>query len=234
MTACLPTERWLVQGSRTTTRGSRLSLTFDDGPHPEHTPAVLEALARWHTVATFFIVGDQAARYPEIVRQIVEAGHFLGNHTWSHGEPRQTSATEFLREVEQTSAWLDTEVGVRPYWMRPPKGELTWNKFTGLWRQGYGIALWNVDPRDYRMTSRADAQRWVDQYVPQPGDILLLHDKQPWSATIVDALGDRGVFTRFRSCNLDEWSHRGTPMVRQRVVLSHHQNRSIHTNPQPK
>lgn len=202
LTASLPPSRWLVRGPGTT---RTLALTFDDGPHPEHTPQVLEVLARWHLRATFFVVGQAAAEHPELIQQILAQGHAIGNHTWSHSEPRRTSTAQFLNEVRQTNTWLADQAGESPRWMRPPKGELTLRKLIGLWRQGLSVALWNVDPKDFRMQSHGDVQAWCSHYRPQGGDVLLLHDRLPWAAEIIEELAVRGVFARYRTVLLDEW-----------------------------
>lgn len=203
LTACLPTRYWLVQGSSHRSHG--ISLTFDDGPHPVHTPRVLEALAHWQQTGTFFVIGRLARRYPELIQQIVDAGHQLANHTWSHSEPATTSASTFLAEVEQTQELLD-EYGRRPvHWMRPPKGELTPRKLLGLLRRKQSIALWNVDPRDYRMTLPRDMEDWCAQYTPTHGDIVLLHDCHRWAADIIETFGRAGVYQEFPSVGLDAW-----------------------------
>src|SRR5437867_2629105 len=88
LAACLPPSRFLVRGARAV-NGTRpaLSLTFDDGPHPVHTPRLLDRLAEYGIRGTFFVIGERVAAQPAIARRIVEEGHDIGNHTWSHGEP---------------------------------------------------------------------------------------------------------------------------------------------------
>lgn len=206
LTSSLPASRWLVRGPRRGTSPA-IALTFDDGPHPEHTPRVLEALRRWNAVGTFFVVGGAAARHPELIAQIVVEGHLLGNHTWTHGEPREASTSEFLAEIEQTDRWLCEQTHEFPYWMRPPKGELSLTKLWGIWQLSHGVALWNVDPRDYRMTDDADAVSWAEHYQPQAGDVVLLHDRCAAASVIVDTLGQRGLLASLPSRSLDAWRH---------------------------
>jgi len=206
LTAGLPPARWLVRGPRgRLSDAPTLSLTFDDGPHPEHTPRVLDALQEFGQRATFFVVGRQAVRYPEIVRRIVDEGHTLGNHTFTHGEPSDTTPTQFLDEVlcmrDLLSLWTDAPCR----WMRPPKGELGWSKLRGLWKTDHTIVLWNVDPRDYRMSSAAEVDRWCRGYRPRHGDIVLLHDNRPAAADIVANWGRLGLFDRWRSVPIDAW-----------------------------
>jgi peptidoglycan/xylan/chitin deacetylase (PgdA/CDA1 family) len=212
MTACLPPSRFLVRGSRAPAAGPSLSLTFDDGPHPEHTPRVLDALTRWGQKATFFVVGREAERYPELILEIEGSGHAIGNHSYSHREPQATPAAALLDDVTRADRLLKSVLRTPPRWTRPPKGELTVAKLGALWWAGHSIALWNIDPRDYRMTSSQEADAWAFGYRPSHGDVVLLHDRVPWAAEIVDALGRAGVFSSFRSVVLDDW----LPPVRAR------------------
>ncbi|MBI1345264.1 polysaccharide deacetylase family protein [bacterium] len=211
MTACLPPSRWLVRGPK---HSRQLALTFDDGPHPEYTPRLLETLERWHLKATFFVVGEAADKHPELIDAIAAAGHQLGNHTWTHSEPRRTTASQFLDEIERTKDWLQDRTGQPIHWVRPPKGELSVGKFSGLWQQHHRIALWNVDPKDFRMTSSANVSAWCQRYPPAAGDVFLLHDRLPWADEIIENLAMRGVFARYRAVILDEWLmeyHRAVP-----------------------
>jgi len=206
LTACVSRRRLLTRGPRTA-RGAapRIALTFDDGPHPEHTPRLLDVLAERQLAATFFVIGELAARHPDLVRRITAEGHELGNHTWSHGEPSRTNARQFLDEVRRTDELLAELTGTAPLTMRPPKGELNWSKLSGVWRRGQSVALWNVDPRDYRMTSADDMAAWCAGYEPHDGDILLMHDNHPWAITAVGALASRGVFDRFQTTTVSGW-----------------------------
>lgn len=209
LTACVP-RRWLL------TRGAahapnerlRLALTFDDGPHPRHTARLLDVLSEAGLQATFFVVGGCAAGHPDLVRRMADEGHEIGNHTWFHHEPAMTSARQFLDEVRQTDAYLRNLTGGSPQAMRPPKGELNWGKLTGLWRQGKTIALWNVDPKDYRMTRPDDMAGWISEYEPRDGDIVLFHDNHPWAALGLESLLERGVFDRFQAVTVSEMAGR--------------------------
>jgi peptidoglycan/xylan/chitin deacetylase (PgdA/CDA1 family) len=166
-------EDWLV---RARTAEKVFSWTFDDGPDPIHTPFVLDALHQVGARATFFVVGDRAARHPDLVRRIVAEGHELGNHTWSHSEPAQTSTSVFLDEVERTQDFLEKLTRIRPRWIRPPKGALTFGKWRGLREKQLSIALWSHDPKDWRMKSAEELVTWCEATIPKPGDVVLLHD----------------------------------------------------------
>ena len=207
LTACVSRRRLLTRGPRAA-QGSapRIALTFDDGPHPEHTPRLLDVLAERQLTATFFVIGELVARHPDLVCRIAAEGHELGNHTWSHGEPSRTDSRQFLDEVRRTHDLLTALTGTAPRTMRPPKGELNWSKLSGLWQRSQSVALWNVDPRDYRMTSADDMAAWCSGYVPHDGDILLMHDNHPWAVTAVGTLASRGVFDQFQTTTVSDWT----------------------------
>lgn len=99
-----------------------VALTFDDGPHPEHTPAVLDELARLGVVATFFLVGQRAAERPDLVRKIVDAGHAVGSHSSSHIEPWTVPLVDLAREYRRGRSEVEAAVGRPVALFRPPKG----------------------------------------------------------------------------------------------------------------
>lgn len=212
LTACLPAERWLVRGrQRSTDAVPSISLTFDDGPHPTHTVDVLAELERWQLTATFFVIGQHAAAHPDLIQRIVAAGHTVANHTWTHSEPRETSTQTFTEEVAQTSTLLTELTGTRPRFMRPPKGELTLGKSVGLWRNDYTVALWSVDPRDYRIDSADQALTISTQTDWSHGDIILLHDNRPGAAQLLRAWGEAGRWSRCRTVLLSHWMPLSVP-----------------------
>ncbi|HET6425053.1 MAG TPA: polysaccharide deacetylase family protein, partial [Planctomycetaceae bacterium] len=206
LTACLPAERWLVRGrTRQTNALPAISLTFDDGPHPTHTADVLAELDRWQLTATFFVIGQHAEAHPQLIQQIVAAGHTVANHTWTHSEPSLTSGRIFAEEVTRTTALVTKLTGTSPRWMRPPKGELTVGKTFGLWRAGYTIALWSVDPRDYRIDSDTEALAVSQQTAWSHGDIVLLHDNRLGAAQLLRAWGRDGRWSRCQTVPLSHW-----------------------------
>jgi peptidoglycan/xylan/chitin deacetylase (PgdA/CDA1 family) len=181
-------------------------LTFDDGPHPEYTPRLLDVLAKHKLTATFYVIGCEADRHRQLIRRIVDEGHELGNHTWSHSEPRLTSAEEFLDEVRRTDELLADLTGLRPTSTRPPKGELGWRKLRGLWQMNKCVALWSVDARDYRMVSSDDMVAWSSTCELHDGDIILMHDNHPWAIPGIATLASRGVFDQFETVRVSTWA----------------------------
>jgi peptidoglycan/xylan/chitin deacetylase (PgdA/CDA1 family) len=203
MTAVLPRERWLVQGPPTS---SGIALTFDDGPHPEYTPRLLDELARYQIRATFFVVGQAVARFPDITRRIVAEGHTLGGHTYTHSEPDATSARKLIAEVLQSRSLIEDLTQVPVNLFRPPKGKLSLSKTVALWQLQQTIVLWNQDPRDYQAEPPLGIVPWVQAYLAERGDIVLLHDTHPYCIAAVEPLVQRiadaglGDFQTF-----DEW-----------------------------
>jgi peptidoglycan/xylan/chitin deacetylase (PgdA/CDA1 family) len=177
-----------VRGS---SRARAVSLTFDDGPHPVCTPILLDRLAARNIAATFFLVGEQAAQYPELVRRIVEEGHEFGHHSYTHGNPALTSAKLLANEVRKTEeVFASQEVGVS-HLVRPPHGEFTVSKLAALWRLRKTVVLWSVDPQDFVLTAPEPLREWANTWQPTGGDVVLLHDNHPWAEQAIDAIADQ-------------------------------------------
>lgn len=209
---------WLTESDGYLTRGWRLredddssatrpavSLTFDDGPHPEYTPRLLDALAQAEMRATFFVIGEKAERYPNIVRRIDDEGHDVGNHTWTHSEPRGTNTRKFLQEVQRTEELIQGLTSKSPRLVRPPKGELSFGKLTSLLRADWSVVLWNRDSKDYLMNEETEMQRWANAYRPKHGDFVLLHDRLPHAITAVETLAARRELALFSYCPVFQW-----------------------------
>ncbi len=160
-------------------RGKKtLALTFDDGPVPQYTPQVLDVLDRHGVKATFFCIGDNARRFPELVREIVARGHTLGNHTQTHRSLLLAGSARVTQELDQAQAALHAAGGGRPIYFRCPKGYK--NPFVarvlrrrGMQLVGYGYPIWDVEnPPPAQLVARA-LQRAA------AGDIIVMHDGFP-------------------------------------------------------
>jgi peptidoglycan-N-acetylglucosamine deacetylase len=165
-------------------------LTFDDGPHPEHTPRVLDALAQHRITATFFVVGEAAERHPELLRRIAAEGHLLANHSWSHALPEEIDAATLADEVARTSALISAHTGVAPTLFRPPHGKLTAEGLVRLWGAGQTVVLWTVDPRDYLPGSAEEVRAFLALHRYRGGDVVLLHDVHEQAARLVPLIAD--------------------------------------------
>jgi peptidoglycan-N-acetylglucosamine deacetylase len=208
---CVSRDRLLVRGPVTQFGRPQLALTFDDGPHPQLTPRLLDQLDQLGLRATFFVIGQRAEQHPSLIRRMIDAGHEVANHTYTHSEPNKTSARTFLDEIHQTDELISNLTGRLPSTVRPPKGELNWAKLRGLWRFHKTVALWNVDPKDFRMSNQVEMTTWCDNYQPRDGDILLMHDNHPYAECAVERLAVRGVFDRFGTTTIAQWLKKTDP-----------------------
>jgi peptidoglycan/xylan/chitin deacetylase (PgdA/CDA1 family) len=177
----LPRRALLLHGPRSS---RSVCLTFDDGPHPEYTPRLLEALAAHDVRATFFVVGERAERHPEIVARIAREGHVVGHHSYAHSLPEHTSARQLFEEARRTARLLEKITGEAPRLFRPPHGTLTAAKLVGLWALRQTVVLWSQDPKDFACGAPADVHRAFRARPPVGGDIVLLHDTWEHTATL--------------------------------------------------
>lgn len=151
-----------------------IALTFDDGPHPTYTPQLLRILERHSAKATFFLVGRHAQQHPELLVQLAEAGHALGNHTYDHVAMSRTPKAEQIRQLH------DCEQAIHPHnrhmLFRPPWGVQSPQVLQLLHRQGYHSITWGADIDDWN----DHAPEWFSQQIQRharPGLILLMHDQ---------------------------------------------------------
>lgn len=171
-----------------------IALTFDDGPKAGTTNLLLDGLKIRGASATFFLVGEQALAYPDLVRRMAEEGHQVGNHTWSHVRLEGASAAVIEEEVGRTEALLKELLGGEGYWLRPPYGQLS----PGMEKKiQVPMVKWSVDPRDWESRNTEKIMQAVLEAV-QPNSIILLHDIYPASVEaalrLVDALQTQGYW----------------------------------------
>ena len=152
-----------------------VALTFDDGPHPEFTPRVLEVLAQHGVRATFFVVGCRVREHPELVRQISQEGHVLGSHSSTHPDARRLGVRRLQTDYADGRAALEEVVGAPVALFRPPNGTLDLKGAAVVRRLGLVPWLWNVDPADWHPDTREDeiVARCASAGA---GDVVLLHD----------------------------------------------------------
>lgn len=221
LTVVLPRNAIVARGA-----GNQFALTFDDGPHPELTPQLLDALNAAGISATFFVVGERAALHRDILKRIAADGHEIGNHTWSHSEPRETSARKLIGEVRRTRELIEDVTGRECRLFRPPKGELTLRKLLALRREGQAIVLWNQDTKDYRMSDASvEMTDWCRGYQPAAGDIVLMHDNHPHAITAVEFLNTErpDVISRCRTVsqllNFSSVDRAASPEIRRTLCI---------------
>ena len=159
-----------------------VALTFDDGPHPEGTPAVLEVLARAGTPATFFVIGEQVQRRPALVAEIVAAGHAVGLHGFRHRLQVRLAPGVVREDVRRGVAAIEDVIGVTPVLHRPPFGIYSPAGLAAVRAAGLRPLLWSRWGKDWRRltTPTGIAGRVLAGVLP--GDVILLHDADFYSA----------------------------------------------------
>lgn len=155
-------------------------LTFDDGCIPEVTPLVLDILDRYNVKATFFLVGDNVRKYPDVFRLLVERGHAVGNHTCHHLAGWQTSVTGYLEDVRLADGIIDTCLGVekaagRLHLFRPPYGRSKLRQRRRL-QKTHCIVLWDVLTHDYNPCYTPERIMAVIRRYTRPGSVVVFHD----------------------------------------------------------
>lgn len=149
-----------------------VALTFDDGPHPVFTRRLLEILERYDAHCTFFVLGQNVDLYPSVVKDVVDAGHSIANHSYSHIHPKKATQQQLIDEIERTNQAVFNASGVWPTLFRPPYGAIPRTTKT---LDGMRVIHWSVDSLDW---SLRDAEMTLAHSLPKiaDGSIVLMHD----------------------------------------------------------
>ena len=169
-------------------------LSFDDGPIPEVTPWVLETLAQHQAKATFFVIGDNVRKNPEVLEQVAAAGHSIGNHTFHHLNGWKTSTAAYLENVAEVSQLLDSQL------FRPPYGRLSTQQATALEKLGYQIIMWDVLSADFDAIAPQKCLANVLENISQ-GSIVVFHDSIKASENLRFALPKTLEFIKSQGMN---------------------------------
>ena len=154
-----------------------IALTFDDGPYGTSTQEVLSILQKEKIHATFFLVGQNVAEFPQEAQQIVAEGNTIGNHTYTHTLLSKLSTSDALEDISKAESEIASTTGIHTHLFRPPYGILPKDLKRELRKQGYQIKMWNDDPSDWNYatsTSKLIVNRVLAQ--KKPHTILILHD----------------------------------------------------------
>lgn len=181
-----------ISASATPVEAPKIALTFDDGPSAAWTLALLDGLKERGVKATFFLIGENADKNPEIVKRMAEEGHLIGNHTYHHVELTKVSENEARWELADTSAVIVRITGKEPEYMRPPFG--AWQRKLEQEIQMLPV-LWTIDPLDWTTENQDEIVNKVVTEAEE-NDIILLHDCYKSSIEaglrIVDILQEEG------------------------------------------
>ncbi len=147
-------------------------LTFDDGPHPTITPFVLQELEKYNAKATFFCIGDNVKKYPEVYEQIIAAGHAVGNHTQNHLNGFKVKTDEYITNIQQAAKHIHSQL------FRPPYGRITIPEIRAIrkWRKDIKVIMWDVLSGDFDI--KLPPQDCLNIVVDntKPGSIIVFHD----------------------------------------------------------
>jgi len=192
--------------------GPYIALTFDDGPHKTLTPKLLDLLAAHHMKATFFVVGQNAADHPDILRRAVREGHEIANHSWSHPNLAKLSDEAARREVQKTDDAIFAAIGKHPTLLRPPYGSITARQKRWMHDDfGYRIIIWDVDPLDWKRPGPSVVTSRILKET-KAGSIVLAHDIHPPTLEAMPATFDQLDAKGFKSVTVTELLAMATPV----------------------
>ncbi|WP_417901881.1 peptidoglycan-N-acetylglucosamine deacetylase [Bacillus toyonensis] len=149
-------------------------LTFDDGPDLVFTPKILDKLKQHNVKATFFLLGENAEKFPNVVKRIANEGHVIGNHTYSHPNLAKVNEAEYHNQIIKTEEILNRLAGYAPKFIRPPYGEILENQLKWATEQNFMIVQWSVDTVDWKGVS---ADTITNNVLGNsfPGSVILQH-----------------------------------------------------------
>lgn len=167
-----------------TTSGQELFLSFDDGPHPEHTPFVLDELKKYDAKATFFCIGKNVLGYPDIYKRIIEEGHTVGNHTHDHLNGSKTTDARYLENIKEAKQYIDSRL------FRPPYGKISGFLVKQLLNPVYGLKtiMWTVLSGDFDV--KISKEQCLQNVIlnADTGSIVVFHDSEKASERMKYAL----------------------------------------------
>ena len=175
-------------------KGKYVALTFDDGPSDDVTPNILKTLKKYDAKATFYMLSNSAARYPEIAKQVADEGHEIANHSVSHANLNAVNKKRIESEVTSSVKTIEEATGVKPKTFRPPYGEYNKKVIDLAEKTDQTIILWSIDTLDWKYRN---ANRVLERTkFAKPGSIILMHDIHPTTADalpkILKHLSDEG------------------------------------------
>jgi len=171
-------------------------LTFDDGPVPETTPEVLKILDRYDVKATFFCVGENVERHPQLYSAIIEKGHCAGNHTYNHVRAFAVGYHDYMDNVRKAAQRMHTAL------FRPPHGQLTRKLYRELQKE-YNIVMWDVLTRDYdRSLTPQKVIENVKRYT-RNGSIIVFHDSEKSAKNVLTALPEAITYLKTKGYRFD-------------------------------
>ncbi len=180
----------------------KIAITFDDGPHKDTTPKLLDGLKKRGIKATFFLLGKNIEANPEIARRMYEEGHLLCNHTYSHMEYREKDRDIFEEEIKRTEKLIKEITGEAPGYVRPPYG--TWNpELETEWK--VKPVFWSVDSMDWESKNTEKIKETVLGNLKEDA-IVLFHDEYDTTVESALELIDLWILKGYELVRIDEWT----------------------------
>jgi peptidoglycan-N-acetylglucosamine deacetylase len=182
-----------------------VALTFDDGPHPDGTPALLDLLGERNVGAIFFLTGEQVERWPQIAERVAREGHTVALHGYRHRNLLRLPPAAFARDLERGARTIEHATGITPTLYRPPYGIFSLAGLSLARRHGYELLLWSRWGHDWRRFTNPPKIAAEVTHDLQRGDVLLLHDADHYNAPgswrntlaamprILEAIEERGL-----------------------------------------
>jgi peptidoglycan/xylan/chitin deacetylase (PgdA/CDA1 family) len=184
--------------------GPYIALTFDDGPHATLTPKLLDLLKERNIKATFFVIGKNAAEYPDILKRIAAEGHEIANHSWSHPDLAKLPQDTVRGELSRTQDAITNTIARPVTLLRPPYGALLTNQKQWVHdTYGYRIILWDVDPLDWRRPGASVVSERILKGA-KPGSIILTHDIHPGTIEAMPGTLDQLIARGFQFVTVSE------------------------------
>ena len=160
-----------------------VALTFDDGPDPRYTKQILAILDRYKIKATFFVIGENAKQYPELIKDIQAHGQYIANHSWSHPMLTRLSPEKLQAQIANTNSVIKSITGKNPVCIRPPFGSYNKEVINVAHQNGLQLITWDLNSFDYERKGTDTLVKWVTSKAG-PGSVILMHDGGPRQQTV--------------------------------------------------
>ena len=194
-----------------------VAITFDDGPHLKNTDDIVNIFSKYNAHATFFMLGSNVVKYPDVVKRVYDAGHEIGIHTWNHKELTKLSSDEVKNEVNNTATEIEKITGKRPTLVRPPYGSINENVKNSI---DNPLILWNIDSLDWKSRDKEKIVPLVVNDV-QDGDIILLHDIHSTTVPAVEEILKYLIENDYQVITVSQMlSAKGYDLTKTRVFYS--------------
>lgn len=184
---------------------SAISITFDDGPHPQYSPMLLDILDQRGIKASFFIIGAEAEKYPNIVQDMHRRGHLVCNHGYEHLDASKAAIARYIEDIENCQNLLETLCAASlPKLFRPPFGIVTPASLLATRRMGFKTVIWDRDSRDSHAYSAQEVTAEVIGAPIAPGCILLFHDDYEVTTQVLPTILDSLIEKKHQFTRLDQ------------------------------